>query len=67
MNIPLLSEDLIRQLDEDFPPRHVRATDYEDKAAEARMLMYAGKRELVELLLDRLAESTETLPIMNKE
>jgi hypothetical protein len=65
MELPLLTVDLIRKLDEEFPARNVRATDYEDKAAEARMLMYAGKRELIEVLLDSLSEDTETLPKMN--
>ena len=67
MSVPLLAEELIRQLNGDFPARNVRATDFESKGAEAQMLMYAGKRELVELLLSRLAESTETLPVMNKK
>jgi hypothetical protein len=67
MSVPLMAIDLITQLDEDHPARNPRATDFITKAAEASMLMYAGKRELIELLLDRLDESTESLPVMNKK
>jgi hypothetical protein len=67
MKIPLTSVDLIKKLDREFPVRPIRATDYQDKAAEVRMLLYAGKRELIDLLLVSLSDSEESLPILNKK
>ena len=65
MEIPITAEELIRNLDEAFPSRTLRATDFETEEAKARMIMYAGKRELVEMLVESLNESTEQLPRMN--
>jgi hypothetical protein len=67
MKIPLTAEELIKQLAKEFPSKCPRATDFDNKAAEIRMAMYAGKRELIELLLESLTEDTTTLPIMNKK
>lgn len=67
MEIPLTSYDLIKKLDKEFPHRPVRAADYVDKAAEVKMILYAGKRELIDLLLVSLDESADSLPILNKE
>jgi hypothetical protein len=55
-HIPLYSDDLIKQLDAAFPPKCIGVQDRMEEAHR-----YAGKRELVELLLRLNAEKDTTL------
>lgn len=55
-SIPLSSADLIKRLHKQFPRRHARPSDFQNEASKVRFFMDAGKRELIDWLMQTLYE-----------
>lgn len=60
-SIPMASADLIKRLDQEFPKRNARPSDFKDEESKIRFAMLSGKREMIDWLKD-LLETTGYSP-----